>query len=305
MSDFETVRDAKESLVLANLHFAILFDSTNAEGVTTLEDPSTGDLDIPETAQSAGIIEKKAGVTLTHDIDSTDIEAYGEADPVRTIISKRTVSFDAYFLETNRVVLEKFWGTVFDDSNLTVSAHGGVVLQAPALPKNVFYRAYLVAEDDVNGSELFTYYIMPRVKLVKVDNQDSKDNDGYGYKMTFRAFRDQTLGFSVAQGWCGPGWRSLVAQTGFVAAPTAITASPSTETVTAATGASHTAQIAISGDNGINYTPDCTFTSADPSKATVNSAGLITGVATGSTTVTATYSGVSPSLTATVSVTVS
>src|ERR1700744_323793 len=228
MSDFETVRDAKEALVLANLHFAILFDSTNSAGVDTLEDPSTGDLDIPDTAQSAGIIEKKAGVTLTHDIDSTDIEAYGEADPVRTIISKRTVSFDAYFLETNKVVLEKFWGTAFTDDNLDVSAMGGVVIKAPALPKNIFYRAYLVAEDDVNGADLFTYYIMPRVKLVKVDNQDSKDNDGYGYKMTFRAFRDQNLGFSVAQGWCGPGWRSLVGQTGFVAAPASISSTPST-----------------------------------------------------------------------------
>jgi len=301
MSDFETVRDAKESLVLANLHFAILFDSSNTAGVTTLEDAGTGDLDIPETAQSAGIIEKKAGVTLTHDIDSTDIEAYGEADPVRTIISKRTVSFDAYFLETNKVVLEKFWGTVFNDDNLTVSAHGGVVIQAPALPKNVFYRAYLVAEDDVNGLDLFTYYILPRVKLVKVDNQDSKDNDGYGYKMTFRAFRDQTLGFSVAQGWCGPGWRSLVTQTGFVAEPASISSTPSSVSITGTASQ----QLAISGNNGINYTPDCTYSSSAPSKATVSSGGLVTGVSAGTSTVTVTYNGVSPALTASVTVTVS
>lgn len=302
MSDFETVRDAKESLVLANLHFAILFDAITTVGVTTLEDPSTGDLDIPDTALSAGIIEKKAGVTLTHDIDSTDIEAYGEADPVRTIISKRTVSFDAYFLETNRVVLEKFWGTVFDDTNLTVSAHGGVVLQAPALPKNVFYRAYLVAEDDVNGLDLFTYYILPRVKLVKVDNQDSKDNDGYGYKMTFRAFRDQNLGFSVAQGWCGPGWRQLISQTGFAPPLTAIHSTPSSVSITG-TG---TSQLAISGDNGINYTPDCTYSSSATSKATVSSAGLVTGVTSGSATITVTlpqYDG--GPLTTTVTVTVS
>lgn len=300
MSDFETVRDAKEDLVLANLHFAILFDNLTAEGVTTLEDPSTGDLDIPESAQSAGIIEKKAGVTLTHDIDSTDIEAYGEADPVRTIISKRTVSFDAYFIETNKVVLEKFWGTVFDDTNLDVSAHGGVTIKAPSLPKNIYYRAYLVATDDVNGADLFAYYILPRVKLVKVDNQDSKDNAEYGYKMTFRAFRDQTLGFSVLQGWCGPGWRSLVSQTGFVAVPAAITSTPSTFSGAAAASQ----QLAISGDNGINYTPDCTFSSSAPTKATVSSTGLITNVATGSSVITVTYNGVSPALTCTVAVTV-
>lgn len=301
MSDFETVRDAREDLVLANLHFAILFDKMSNAAVSTLEDPATGDLDIPATAQSGGIIEKKAGVTLTHDIDSTDIEAYGEADPVRTIISKRTVSFDAYFIETNKVVIEKFWGTILDDTNLATSAFGGVTVKAPSLPKNIFYRAYLVAEDDVNGAELFAYYIMPRVKLVKVDNQDSKDNAEFGYKMTFRAFRDRAAGFSVLQGWCGPGWRALVGQTGFVAEVTAINATPATYTHVAA----GTQQITVTGDNSINYTPDCTFSSSVPAKATVSSSGLITAVATGASVITVTYSGVSPALTDTIAVTVS
>ncbi|OQW34509.1 MAG: hypothetical protein A4E20_10845 [Nitrospira sp. SG-bin2] len=301
MPDFETIRDARESLVLANLHFAVLFDDLDNDAVSTLEDAGTGDLDIPTTAKSAGIIEKKAGVTLTHDIDSTDIEAYGEADPVRTIISKRVVSFDAYFLETNKVVLEKFWGTIFNDDNLSVSAHGGVVVQAPTLPRNIFYRAYLVATDDVNGDDLYTYYIMPRVKLVKVDNQDSKDNDAFGYKMTFRAFRDRSVGFSVAQGWCGPGWRQLVDQAGFVAALTSLNATPSAPTVAPA----GTQQITVTGNNGVNYTPDCTFVSSDLTKATVSSTGLITGVATGSATVTVTYKAANPDLTDTVAVTVS
>lgn len=300
MSEFETVRDAREDLVLANLHFAILFDKMTNPHVSTLEDPSTGDLDIPETAESAGIIEKKAGVTLTHDIDSTDIEAYGEADPVRTIISKRTVSFDAYYLETNKTVIEKFWGTILDDTNLSVSSFGGTTIKAPTLPKNIFYRAYLVAEDDVNGASLFAYYIMPRVKLVKVDNQDSKDNDAYGVKMTFRAFRDREAGYSVLQGWCGPGWRALVGQAGFVAEPSSINATPATTSVAVA----GTQQITVTGSNGINYTPDCVFTSATPATATVSASGLVTGVAAGTVTVTVSYQGVTPTLTDTVAVTV-
>lgn len=304
MPDFETIRDAKNDLVLSNQHFAVLFDSSVNAAAASLEDPSTGGLLLPTTAQPAGIIEKGAGVSLAHDITSTDIEGYGEADPVRTIISKRSISFEANFLETNKVVLEKFWGTVFDESNLEVSATGGVVLEAPALPKNVFYRAYLVGLDDVNGNDLYTYYIMPRVKLTSVSNQDSKDDGAISYQMTFQAFRDAGTGFSVAQGWCGPGWRSLVHKTGFVAPATTITSNPTTATVTAATGATHTRQLAITGSNGINYTPDCSYESSAPSKATVSSGGLITGVSAGSATVTVTYNGVTPSLTTTVAVTV-
>ena len=128
MADFETIRDAHNELVRANQHFAILFDSMDNAAVETLEDTVSGDLVLPETAESAGVIEKGAGVTLTHNIDSTDVEGYGDAEPVRTIISKRTVQFQANFLETKKVVLEKFWGTFFDVSILDVSALGGVTI---------------------------------------------------------------------------------------------------------------------------------------------------------------------------------
>lgn len=304
MPDFETIRDAKADLVLAHLHFAILFDSMNEAAVSTLEDASTGDLDIPATAESAGIIEKQAGVSLTHDIESNDVEGYGEAEPVRTIISKRTVEFQANFLETNKVVLEKFWGTVFGDDNLDVSAHGGVTIKAPTLPKNTFYRAYLVATDDVDGDDIFAYYIMPRVKLVNVDNQDSQDDNAISYQMTFRAFRDKTMGFAVLQGWCGPGWRKLVHKTGFVASPTSVEAAPATMTLDTVDDAAGE-QITVTGSNGINYTPDCSYASSDATKATVSADGLVVPVADGSATITVTYNGVSPALTDTVSVTVS
>jgi len=285
MPDFETIRDAKADLVLAHLHFAVLFDSIGNDVAATLEDAATGDLDVPATAESAGIIEKAAGVSITNEMDSTDIEGYGEADPVRTIISKRSVQFEAKFLETNKVVLEKFWGTVFDDDNLDVSDHGGVTIKAPTLPKNTFYRAYLVATDDVNGEDLYAYYVMPRVKLVNVGNQESRDNEAVGYTLTFQAYRDNSVGFSVLQGWCGPGWRKLVHKTGFVTPPTAIEVTPATASLTVG----GTEQLAVTASNGLNVTPDCQYSSSDATKATVSASGLVTGVDTGSATITVSF----------------
>lgn len=285
MPDFETIRDAKADLVLAHLHFAVLFDSLSSDAAVTLEDAATGDLDIPAGAESAGIIEKAAGVSMTHEMDTTDIEGYGEADPVRTIISKRSVQFEAKFLESNKTVLEKFWGTVFDDTNLDVSEHGGVTIKAPSLPKNTFYRAYLVATDDVNGDDLYAYYIMPRVKLVNVSNQESRDNEAVGYTLTFQAYRDNAVGFSILQGWCGPGWRKLVHKTGFVSVPTSIEATPATASVAAGSNT----QLEVSASNGINVTPDCSYSSSDATKATVNGSGQITGVAAGSATITVSF----------------
>lgn len=302
MADFETVRAAQQDLVLAQLSLAVLFAPMSSTGLTTVEDPATGDLvDLPDY-RSAGILQKDAGVSITSNIDSSDIEGYGEVEPVRTIITKRTTAFNASFIETNREVIEKFWGVELDGSNLTVSAKGGVTVKAPVRPKNIFYRCILLGQDEVNGEDLFPYWILPRVKLTDVDNLDAKDDDAIQYSMTFQAFRDPELGFSVLQGWCGPGWRLLVDKTGFVAVPTDIVATPATATIAAAA----TQQITVTASNGINRTPDCTYSSSVPAKATVSSTGLVTGVATGSTVITVSYDPpTGPALTDTVAITVS
>ena len=284
MADFETLRDAKADLVLADLHLAVLFAPYGTTPLNTLED-TDGDIISLSDYTSAGIMEKSAGVSITNDVESTDIEGYGEAEPVRTIINKRVTRFQATFLETNLTVLEKYWGTTFSD--VVPSANGGVVIEAPALPKNVYYRCILLGQDDVDDDPLYTYYLMPRVKLQSVDNQELKDDGAVSYTLTFQAFRDPALGFSVAQGWCGPGWAHLVSRAGFTAAPSSLTISFATGADSGA--AASTAQLKVTGSNGINYTPLCRFESSDPTKAIVDQNGLVTRVATGSSTITARY----------------
>lgn len=59
--------------------------------------------------------------------------------------------------------------------------------------------------------------------------------------------------------------------------------------VTAAAGANHTKQLKVVDTNGQDVTADCTFASATPAKATVSTGGLVTGVAAGTSVITATY----------------
>ena len=286
MADFETVRAAAQDLVLSKLSLAILFARMTSPAITTVEDPATGDLADLTDYRSAGILQKDAGLSITSNIDSSDIEGYGEVEPVRTIITKRTTAFNASFIETNREVIEKFWGVELDGTNLTVSTHGGVTVKAPVRPKNVFYRCVLLGQDEVNGEDLYPYWILPKVKLTDVDNIDAKDDDAIQYKMTFQAFRDPEVGFSVLQGWCGPGWQLLVDKTGFVQPPTSIAATPDPVALSAGTP---TQQLTVLADNGINRTPGSTYTSSDPTVATVSASGLVTRVGAGTATVNVSY----------------
>lgn len=54
-------------------------------------------------------------------------------------------------------------------------------------------------------------------------------------------------------------------------------------------GEGQNTQLKVTADNGLNYTPLCSFTSDDPAVATVSASGLVTGVGEGSATITATY----------------
>lgn len=284
MVDFYTLKDAQADLAIAPLNLTVLLAPYSAAPALTLESPTDGSLAVPAGYKSVGHFEKKAGLTLGNEFDSKDIEAYGEPEPIRTIINKRTTTFEFSMFQNQRNVLELIWTQDF--SHIQPSEFGGVVLEAPKVPKNIYYRAILVGLDDRNDREVWTYWLMPKVKLDKIDNQTLNDDNVIEYKPTMKAFRDDTVGYSVAQGFAGPGWRDLVATAGFGTALTAIDATPATASLTVASGASHTVQLLVEGDNGINYTPDVTFTSSAPAIASVSASGLVTGVAAGSATIT-------------------
>ncbi|AMU74058.1 Bacterial Ig-like domain (group 2) [Mycobacteroides abscessus subsp. bolletii] len=296
--DFYTLKDAQADLAIAPLNLTVFLAPYSVTPALTLEDPTDGSLSIPAGYKSVGHFEKKAGLTLGNEFDSKDIEAFGEPDPIRSIISKRTTTFDFSMFQNQRNVLELIWTEDFSD--VTPSPFGGIVLEAPKVPKNIYYRAILCGLDDRNNEELWTYWLLPKVKLDKLDNQTLNDDNVIEYKPTLKAFRDDTVGYSVAQGFAGPGWRSIIDKAGFAASLTALEVSPPTPSVTVASGASHTVQLVVQGDNGINYTPDCKFKSSAPDKASVSASGLVTGVAAGTASITATKGAKSASVTVTV-----
>lgn len=298
MTDFITLKDAQADLAFAPLNLTVLLAPYSATPAETLESPTDGSLDVPAEYVSVGHFEKQAGVNIGTDMTSQDIEAYGESDPIRTIISRRKTTVDFSMYQNQRNVLELIWTE--DYSGVTPSDFGGVVLQSPAVPKNRYYRAILLGQDDRDGKEIWVYWLMPKVKVENVDSQALNDDNVIAYKPTLVAFKDDVLGYSVAQGFAGPGWRDVVALAGFGAELTSISATPATTTVTAALGSGHTQQIAVEGNNGVIYTADATYSSSLPAKATVSSSGLITGVSAGSATITVSFRG----LTDTVAVTV-
>lgn len=76
---------------------------------------------------------------------------------------------------------------------------------------------------------------------------------------------------------------------------TSVVVSGADHAVTAAGGAAHTEQLTAVTNWGEDVSATATWVSSDPTKATVSAAGLVTGVAAGSTNITAAFDGVTSS----------
>lgn len=295
-NDISSYKGAVADLALAPLNLTVLLAPYSATAASTLESPTTGELTIPAQYQSVGHFSKEAGLNIMTDMSTQDIEAYGEVDPIRTIISRRKTSFDFSMYQNQRNVLELIWAA--DYSGVSPTSFGGVVLQAPGRPDNKLYRAAIVGQDDRDGKKIWIYWLFPKVKLDSVDNQTLNDDGVLEYKPTLVAFKDDTLGYSVAQGFAGPGWRDIVDEAGFKAAPTAITVTPASPiALTVASGASKTSQLVVTGNNGIDLTANCFYqVTGTGNRVTVSPSGLITAGATAGTgtTVTVTYGTLTP-----------
>lgn len=116
-------KNANEELIISALDIAILLTPVSNPMVETLEDPTTGDLiTLPEHWRSVGLTEKKSGVNIGNETSSTDIESYGESEPTKKIMNKRTGSTDFVMQESNRQALELFHQA--DYSGIEPSEHG-------------------------------------------------------------------------------------------------------------------------------------------------------------------------------------
>lgn len=304
MTDFTGFQGGQSDLELAAARAGVaLAPFVGTTPLLGLEDPSTGDLDLsalwPEGVP-VGNWEKGDGVTLSNKPTRNKIKSHGYGSPTRTIAVEAERGIKYTPQETKLVNLQNAWG--FTPDMVTVSAKGGVTIAIPELPVNLHWRCVLITQDYYNGKPLYRYWIANKTEVG--DNDDNKMTDGdvdkYGVSLNF--LTDPAVGNPVIFGICGPGWLDLKAatDTGFDAAITGITVTPSTASLTVSAGSSHTKQLAVADSNSVDRTAVATYSSSDAAKATVSSTGLVTAVATGSATITATYKGKTATCAATV-----
>jgi hypothetical protein len=307
MSGISALQGGQSDLELASADAAVLLRPKAGNPIITTLEATGGGLDTAKINTASGFITvgnwtKQQGVRLTNKPTINKIMSHGKGSPTALIPSEAEKSIVFTPQEFKLINLQNAWGFT-PDAVSAASTHGGFTISIPELPARLQWQAVLLSNTVYNGKQVYKYWIGNQAEVGDRDDVPLSDSDviTHGVTLTFQT-HPALPGVPVVFGVCGDGWQDINANniTGFYPAVTGITVTPTTASITAATGASHTRQLTVTDSNTLDRTAVATYVSSDPTKATVSTTGLVTGVAAGSSTVTATYSGFNATTTVTV-----
>lgn len=262
--------------------------------ITTVKNPTTGALTLPDNGYAVGAHRKTRGGALSNALTYNDIMIHGSGNPAMRIPTERRVGVGVEPVEANRANWQNWLGA--DLSAVVPDAAGGVHLPVPSLPLTILSRVALVGRHDFNGLPCHIVWVGNRVQVTETKDQALTDSEVVSFPYTFDFQGSDELGdepFFVEV--FGTGWQAMQAAAaggsgaGFSTAVTAIDVIPANATLDLSAG--ETQQLTATDSNGVNRTTQVTWVSGTPANATVNSSGVVTPVAVGSSVITATYLG--------------
>lgn len=310
---FQQMKDKQDPLVLAPLN-SLVFAHKWSIGATYIPqnicDPTTGALlPLPQGWMTLGELQKKAGVDMTPDKKTSDVEGLGSLPARRTITTSEGMAIDFTAQEWRKVNHELYYGADLSDTyaNSKGEWRGHKMVQSTS----DYWSLIVLAFDGIPGSEIWPYWIYPKLASTKSGKMSLADGSEIAFPSTLTCYQDSS--YVSSDGVVGPFYDFGVAGVGNIPLAklggymqvTAITVSPASATLTHSPA--QTTQLKVTDSNGRDVTAWSTFSSGTPADATVDNTGLVTAVATGSSVITASYTpdGATTPLTATCTVTVS
>lgn len=294
-SPISTFQNGQSDLEIAPSDITILLQPFYGTSPITDLEAAGGGIDAAKLANtiSVGNVTKRDGFKLTNNPTINNIMSTGKGTPTAIVASEAVKSINYVPQQFSKTNVQIYWGAV-DSAFSDISANGGSLYSVPELPANLYYRAVLLgAAIAGDGNPVIFYWIANKAIPGKRSDMSLVDSNVMEHPAELVFLTDTEVGVPLIGGVCGSGWQTITANndTGFAPAVTGISFTATTTSVTVAAGAGHTKQLQVLDSNGNDVTDSATYVSSDPTKATVSSKGVVTAVAAGTTTVTATYKG--------------
>lgn len=200
----ELKKDAHNASLIRKILDGVAFIALNDVALPTQYFSAGGSLlEAPEGFTPLGIVEKDSGYTFGNDQDTEEVEGHGYSSAVRIDITKTTRNFSSVFLETRKETLEQYYG--LDTAAFTTGANGEIEFVEPELAARPHVRVILIGSDGIGDDQYFFIKEFPNVQVTEVGELAWSSSDALKHELTYTAFPDPVLGYSVKNIIGGPG----------------------------------------------------------------------------------------------------
>lgn len=283
-TDFYTLKDKNDDLLLAAINVAVLMAPYGAVIPERIADIDGKLLELPEGWFFVGEIEKQAGVDLAPDMKVSGPEGYGSRGRRRDFIEDETFTIDFTAQETRVQQLEGYY-----DLNITGDSYkdGQFFAKKRRAARVREYSAILLGYDGDPGKEIYPYWVFPKVTKESQGKQSLAETNVLTYPWSLSAKEDPEYGALFGFGIAGPGFTPELARamgvSSSISAATAFTFS-----LDGATGGTFSVTVGSTTASGQAYD-----VSSSDLQAALRGAGADTAVVTGDATAGFTLTGLS------------
>ncbi|MDV2474236.1 hypothetical protein F8M49_00335 [Rhodococcus zopfii] len=232
--------------------------------------------ELPDGAWDFGLLLKEDAITLTREMEKSDIMAVGYSNPIRSDFTSDIAGMQFTGLEANRYNIENNLGV--DLSNMISNPETGeIAFDQPAIAEIRQQRYLAMAQFNSGVDRIYMGRLFYAGEVAEMGEQTLSDGEGsLTWPTTVNAMVDTEHGVSVRHYFGGPGWSRVLEDAGFKRGGLSITtASLPGGTV----GAAYNQALAVSGGTGTKTWTVSTGTL--PAGLTLDSStGVISGTPT-------------------------
>jgi hypothetical protein len=207
---------ARQSSLIRKAQDAVIFaaDST-AAAITAITTGATSELiALPAGYVSLGHHTEDDGINWSREVDVADVRSHGSSEPTRRDITSDVTGLVVLAQETKMITLEMFHN--IDLSAVTPDAITSEIgFNRARTPSTKYYRLLAVASDGAGDDTIYFGRFVPRASITEFDDQSWTKGEELRWPLTFTAYVDDDLGYSMREMWGGPGIVDLLEDMNF------------------------------------------------------------------------------------------
>lgn len=211
----DTIATRRSKLIRKAQDAAIFVAPESADPIDAITTGATRELvTLPATYESLGHHTEDDGINWTREVDSSDVRSHGSQEPTRRDITSDVRGLVVLAQETSRLTMELYHNVNL--SGVQPDATTKEVSFSPArTPSTTFHRLLAVGQDGAGADAIYFARFCPRASVTDYAEQPWTKGDELRWPLTFTAYVDDDLGYSMTEFWGGPGIVDMLADMGF------------------------------------------------------------------------------------------